>query len=282
MDVLLFCPIWGLVPDYVDVISADLDAVFLKVKQGGYDGIEMTIPANDNQVEEVNGLLKKYDLQLIAHQWANNGQSVEELMKAYETHLERAIAINPLFVNSHTGKDYLSFEQNSMFIEKAFQLQKDNNIKIYHEIHRGRFSFHCYTMVEYLKAFPDLSLTADFSHWCNVSESYLESQAEHLERAIGHCKHIHARVGHTQSCQVNHPAAPEWKAVLGTFLQWWDQIYEHNLASGEQFLTITPEFGPEPYMSTLPFSKVPVANQWAINLWMKDLLKQRYQNKNNN
>ncbi len=276
MEVLFFCPIWGMVPDYVDTIVGNLDSVFSRIKDGGYDGIEMTIPSDVSQVDQIKNLLSKYGLKIIAHQWANDGQHFHELMESYEEHLLRAMAINPLFVNSHTGRDYLSFEENCKFLEKAFELEKENEINIYHELHRGRFSFHCFTTAKYLKAYPNLSLTADFSHWCNVSESYLENQLENLDLAIRQSSHIHARIGHTQSCQVNHPAAPEWEGVLATYLSWWDRIYAYNLANGEALLTITPEFGPAPYMPSLPFSRVPVADQWEINLWMKDLLKKRY------
>jgi len=34
-------------------------------------------------------------------------------------------------------------------------------------------------------------------------------------------------------------------------------------------ITITPEFGPYPYMLQIPFSKKPLANQQEINIAMK-------------
>jgi hypothetical protein len=43
-----------------------------------------------------------------------------------------------------------------------------------------------------------------------------------------------------------------------------------------EILTITPEFGPYPYMQHLPFTRMPVANQWEVNLYMKELLKKRF------
>ena len=38
--------------------------------------------------------------------------------------------------------------------------------------------------------------------------------------------------------------------------------------------TITPEFGPFPYMPQEPFTKKPLSNQWEINLQMKNYLQQ--------
>ena len=42
-----------------------------------------------------------------------------------------------------------------------------------------------------------------------------------------------------------------------------------------QSYTITPEFGPFPYMPQEPFSKEPLANQKEINIKMRDYLKTR-------
>ena len=41
-------------------------------------------------------------------------------------------------------------------------------------------------------------------------------------------------------------------------------------------LTITPEFGPPPYLVTLPFTQQPLTDQWAVNVFMMNLLKERY------
>jgi len=51
---------------------------------------------------------------------------------------------------------------------------------------------------------------------------------------------------------------------------------QHRQKSGAQATTITPEFGPAPYMPALPYTKMPVASQWDINVYMMNLLKERY------
>ena len=40
--------------------------------------------------------------------------------------------------------------------------------------------------------------------------------------------------------------------------------------------TILTEFGPPTYMPTLPYTQQPLADQWAINVYMKDLWRKRY------
>lgn len=38
-------------------------------------------------------------------------------------------------------------------------------------------------------------------------------------------------------------------------------------------MTITPEFGPAPYMPLLPFTQQPLGNQWEINRKMMERLQ---------
>ena len=41
-------------------------------------------------------------------------------------------------------------------------------------------------------------------------------------------------------------------------------------------MPVTTEFGPQPYMPSLPFSNKPVADQFEINCYMKDMIRKRY------
>jgi hypothetical protein len=41
-------------------------------------------------------------------------------------------------------------------------------------------------------------------------------------------------------------------------------------------MTFLTEFGPPLYMQTLPYTLQPLADQWAINVHMMKLLRQRY------
>jgi hypothetical protein len=41
-------------------------------------------------------------------------------------------------------------------------------------------------------------------------------------------------------------------------------------------LTILTEFGPPNYMPALPYTLQPLADQWAINVYMMKMLRSRY------
>ncbi len=194
-------------------------------------------------------------------------------IQVMEENFKRLAELNPLFINSHTGKDYFSFDDNSRIIDAAMNFSAKNSIRILHETHRGRFSFHAASLIPYLDRFPQMELVGDFSHFCTVSESMLEDQQQILARILPHVSHIHARVGHGQGPQVSNPQAPEWKGHLDQFINWWQQIIAIKKQSGQSLFTITPEFGPPPYMSTVPFTQVPLSSQWDNNVFMKDYLK---------
>ena len=87
--------------------------------------------------------------------------------------------------------------------------------------------------------------------------------------------HIHARIGHPEGPQVNDPRAPEWEKIVNTHLGWWDKVAERKKKNGER-LTILTEFGPPDYMPTLPYTRQALADQWAINVHMMQLLRKRY------
>jgi hypothetical protein len=181
----------------------------------------------------------------------------------------------PLYINCHSGRDFFTYEESKTFIDHTIQLAKTTGVSIYHETHRSRILFAAPVAKQYLQKIPELRITFDVSHWCNVSESLLQDQQETLALAIERADHIHARIGHPEGPQVNDPRAPEWEAALKAHLAWWDEIVSRKKKAAEQ-LTILTEFGPADYMPTMPYTRQPLADQWGINVYMMNLLRKRY------
>ena len=255
-------------------------AAFIKlVTDHGFQGIEMNLP-NDNIFEielldELQNARNLYSNFIVVLQQVLpvEAETVDEYISNVLKQLKRTLPYQPDFINSHTGKDHYSFDENCKIIEAVESFSDINNIPIYHEIHRGRFTFHSTTTLAYLEKYPDLKLVGDLSHWCVTSESMLQDQEHILQKIFPRIKHIHARIGFEQSPQVNNPFAPEWEDNLNQFTVWWQQIInEHQ--NMEEF-TITPEFGPYPYMPQTPFNQMPLANQQELNIEMRDYLKRK-------
>ena len=247
-------------------------------KKEGYDGIEIWWPREKNAQDELFAALKKHSLDV--------GFLCGAFQAEWKEHLEQfknditAAATNtiqkPLYINCHSGRDYFSFEQNKAFIDHTTKTTKETGITICHETHRSRIMFAASLTRLYMEKIPELKLTFDVSHWCNVHESMLADQQDTVNMALQRVEHIHARIGHPEGPQVNDPRAPEWEAVVKQHFDWWDIVAERKKKNGER-MTILTEFGPADYMPTLPYTRQPLADQWAINVHMMKLLRKRYQ-----
>jgi len=226
------------------------------------------------QIEKVRTTNPDFFFVLLQLTFPDKNETIESHISQMQKKLEQLARLNPMFINSHTGRDFFSFDDNCRAIEAAMNFGEKNNVRILHETHRGRFSFHASTLIPYLKRFPEMELVGDFSHFCTVSESMLSDQQDIIHQIIPHVAHIHARIGFEQAPQVNDPSAPEWKEHVEQYFVWWKNILMHKKKSGTTLFTITPEFGPEPYMPVTPFTKIPLSNQWNNNTYMLQLLKE--------
>ena len=267
MELQIICTYWG-----SDQLSPE--EFIQRATEAGYDGIEMNIPDDRDFMKSLEKGIEKYRPVLVAQQWLPPAdESVDEYRKRMTGYLNRLASLKPLFINSHTGKDYFSFEENSSLIEDCRQITSESGTRIVHETHRGRFTHHAASLIPYLERFPDLELNADYSHFCTVSESLLGDQEPILARIMKASRYIHARVGYDQSPQVSHPFAPEWEAVLQRFLTWWQKILNLAVERGETTFQVCPEFGPAPYMPAVPFTRQPISDQWDINRQMMEFLR---------
>lgn len=277
MQIKYCCTYWGSEKDTPDVFVN-------KVLLAGYNGIEIFLPSlNDNFtnafIEEVEGVMNKNtDFLFIAqHIVALENTPINDYINKVKKNLTELTAFQPSFINAHTGKDYFSFDDNCRLIEAALNISNKTGIRILHETHRGRFSYHTASLLPYLQKFPEMELVGDFSHFCTVSESMLEEQEEMIRQIIPHIAHLHARVGHEQGPQVNDPFAPEWENHFKIFEKWWEAIVQYKKQKNTQIFSITPEFGPLPYMPSMPYTKQPLSNQWDLNIKMMRHLKNTLQ-----
>ena len=218
--------------------------------------------------------MEKYNLKVGFLNGTNKSLPFDTSLKAYSDHFKTLIAWNPAYINCHTGNDFFTFEQNKAFIDAANKIAKEKNVPIYHETHRGRFSYNLSDTKKYIQAIPDLKLTLDISHWMVVHESLLQNQDNELQEVIDHSHHIHARIGHAEGPQVNDPKAPEWKKAVDRHLDIWEKVIRQKWETNDIF-TVTTEFGPADYMPTLPYTRVPVTDQWKANIYMMKALKER-------
>jgi sugar phosphate isomerase/epimerase len=265
--ILYFCTHWGNALPFPKFCA--------NVRKAGFDGVEMDLPLQKKSRREIVSILKDQGLLLIGQYWQSLEPAFRQNRTAYRQHLENLVEASPLLINAQTGKDYFTLAQNLELVRLARKVQDDSGIRILHETHRGKFLFCLPVLVRALQEEPEMEITLDASHWCNVHESLLKDQQAAMQKAIRAAGHVHARVGFEEGPQVNDPRAVEWANTLETHFGWWDGVVRRHERAGRD-LTVTPEFGPAPYMPSAPHTMRPLARQWDVNLHMAELFRKRY------
>ncbi|WP_157557979.1 sugar phosphate isomerase/epimerase [Niabella aurantiaca] len=276
MKIRFLCPRWG-----AEQIAW---GPFLKeVKKAGYAGIEWFPFGEVCDPQEVLALLEETDLDFsIVMQVVTAHQDVETYQAALKADLLQLAGLRtskkrPLFISAQCGREYFTTGQILDCLAVCEAVTRETGTAVYQETHRNKWSYAAHTVFPLLQKKPDLQLTLDVSHWFCVSESYLEDQQEAVHAAIRQTAHLHARVGHTEGPQVFDPSLPEYAMALNEHLKIWDQWLACREQQGFTESTITPEFGPPPYLTGANRNIDLQQEQWRLNLWMKDLLNERYQ-----
>ncbi len=265
-SLLIFATNWG--------FTGSWDEFAAKIKQVGYDGMEVWWPTDEKNRNELFDAITKHKLQ-VGFLVGSGEKDFQKHFEQFQQNLSAAAKAKPVYINCHSGKDFFSFEQSKQFMDLSEKVNKETGVPVYHETHRGRILFAATIARQFIEKAPSLRLTLDISHWCNVHESYLSDQEETIALALSRTDHIHARIGHPEGPQVNDPRAPEWSQAVQAHFSWWDKIVETKKKEGKR-MTFLTEFGPANYMPTLPYTRQAVANQWEINVHMMEVLRKRY------
>jgi hypothetical protein len=110
----------------------------------------------------------------------------------------------------------------------------------------------------------------DLSHWVVMSERLIHDQEAAIRLVASRAIHVDARVGHEEGPQVPDPRDPAWSNHLEAFETWWDLAITSDQV-------VVPEYGPPPYLPTIPYTGEPVADLWAICEWARERLRTRYE-----
>jgi len=275
MVVEFFCPRWG--SEHIP-----WDSFLFQVKEAGYQGIEWFPYGEDADFDTVTALLEKYGLKftivMTVYEAASDFTIYLDQLKTQLTAFSQ-IGKNiggPLCISAQTGREYFNSAQIDLIVACCLGVSRGTGIPVYQETHRNKWPYALHVVPPVLKRHPELLLTLDVSHWFCVSESLLEDQQEAMNLAIGRARHVHARIGHTQGSQVTDPTLPQYAQTLQAHLDIWDQWISERRKAGAVACTMTPEFGPFPYLTPANTPIEAWEQQWNLNLWMKDLLHRRY------
>ena len=205
--------------------------------------------------------------QIFSHMQTGGG-TVRQHIESLREQIQECLDAEPLFFNGQTGSDHWTLDEAEEFFSSVNEMEVEFGVPIYHETHRSRYFGNPWNTLRLLERLPALKLTCDFSHWVCVAERLLDDAPNAFAIAATHCRHLHARVGYEQGPQVPDPRDPVWASHLETHERWWAMTWAAAQARGDEAVTLTPEFGPPPYLHTLPFTGAAVSNLEEICDWM--------------
>lgn len=274
MELQLFKTLWG--------HTGSLDEAITACRRQDYAGLEGPAPEIPADRKKFRTKLAHAGLQFIA-EICTGGSYVPNRQATMPEHLDSlrrragiSLECQPLFLTIIAGCDAWSVAESVDFFGQAMAIGEELGAVVSFETHRSRSLFNPWTARDILRQLPALKLTCDFSHWCVVCERLIDTEPDVLALCAERAHHVHARVGYDQGPQVPHPAAPAYQAALEAHERWWTQIWRNQLARGMTISTMTPEFGPDGYLHSLPFTNVPVADLAQINHWMAEREKRLF------
>ena len=280
-------------------------SLFRRIKSAGFDAVEA--PAAFTWRLDPAGFkrcLAEEGLELIAQVHTSGGtfengayqymtsRDLDVHTASLDALVEEAVEQGAVMVNSHSGCDCWEVETIVKFLQHTAEAEERLGIVVAHETHRRRI---LHSPFQYRDVFlrsqgapGGARVTADLSPWACVCERVFgmpSSDAENgtdgwwdevLADVAERCALIHARVGFAEGPQVPDPRAPEYAGEFDAHMSWWRTIWRRQAARGDPISWAEPEFGPGPYLWSLPYTGMPVANLWDVNQWTHERLREAH------
>lgn len=275
MQFELFRTLWG--------DNRQWDLPLAEARTAGFVGLEARIPPTLSQARTCATILKDEGAPYIAIAMTGGGvipnqsATVQEHLDDLHGAVERALLMQPRFITILGGNDRWPANQQVEFMAQAQDICRAAQVPCCFETHRSRILATPWVTLDVIAQLPSALFTADISHWVVCCERLLNDPADDLSAFVERVHHIQARVGYDQGPQAPHPGAPEYASALHFHQSIWQQIWQSQQARGYTTTTMTPECGPDGYLHTLPFTNMPVADLWSLNVWTGQTEREHFQ-----
>ena len=181
--------------------------------------------------------------------------------------------MKPLYFNCHSGRDFLTSIRTRSLLIGVIRNRKEW-IPIYHETHRGRILYSAPIAKVLLMPRPNSNLRLIFRIDCAVHESLLGDQEATAAQALSRTGTYSRPHRSIQKATSKWPACTGVESAVKAHFAWWDKVVEANALKANHLLFN----GVRRLITCRPclYTRQPVANQWEINVYMKDVLRKRY------
>ncbi|MBW3668152.1 MAG: hypothetical protein KY443_02965 [Actinobacteria bacterium] len=200
------------------------------------------------------------------------GSDAAEHFASFRTGIADAVAVGAQFAVAHAGSDAFDAEEAVRYLADCVAVAEDAGLVVAHETHRGRALWNPWRTASLLERLDGLWLTADLSHYVCVAERLLRDQHGVLDAICARALHAHQRVGYENGPQVPDPRDERWAAQVAAHEAWWDAIWRAAERRGDEYVRLTPEYGPPTYAPV----DTDAATLWDICEWATDRARQRF------
>jgi len=262
MRLVAYRNLWG--------VEGKWDHAVMSFLESGYEGIE-AILFTAAQHAELRRILKRRAFPFKGTIWTREaGPTVAAHVRLFDRELAKLIRTGANSINVMGGYDCWTEDEAARYFEGVLRIGASAGVPVSHEIHRNTALHHPTAARRILERFPELRLTCDFSHWVVACERLIDDQVDLIRKCASRADHVHMRVGTEESPQIADIRAPEAIPYINAFERWWDIIWEQQSKRHATESTFCPEFGPPPYLPTLPGTGKPVAILAELCDWQKD------------
>jgi sugar phosphate isomerase/epimerase len=185
----------------------------------------------------------------------------------------------PQYLNLQPNHKVFDLEAGARYIRGCLRVAADAGFRICVETHRDRMTTDLRFTLQLLEAVPEMSLTADLSHYVVGQEfawPITEDDNELIRRILQRSDIFHGRVSSREQVQiaVNWPGHEEW---LELFLGWWRQGFASWIARADHDhdhdLIFVTELGPRYWYAITGPDGEELSDRWADSLILRDRVR---------